>query len=129
MSYLETEIDEALENLGIENRKLNTDELEALITSLRHAFFCAGKRVLDPIELRVKHSEHNPDFWQEVSERILNDDLILVVFDTAYKAWGIQNSELLKCVLSETTGYPFWVTDRRFSFLVYVDDHDCVSWA
>ena len=129
MSYLETEIDEALGNSGIENRKFDTDELEALITSLRQVFFDAGNRFLDPVELRVKYSEHNPGFWQEVSERILHDDLIFVVFDTAYRAWGIEKSEQLKRVLSETTGYPFWVTDRHFSFLVYVDDHDCVSWA
>ncbi|MCF5724155.1 hypothetical protein [Pseudomonas syringae] len=129
MSYLETEIDEALENSGIENKKLDTVELEALITPLRQFFYGAGKGLLDPVELRVKHSEHNPDFWQEVSERILSNDLILVVFDTAYRAWGIETSEQLKRVLSETTGYPFWITDRRFSFLVYVDDHDCVSWA
>ncbi|TFY84097.1 hypothetical protein DYL59_30790 [Pseudomonas kairouanensis] len=129
MSYLEAEIDEALEHSGIENRKFNNDELGALITSLRQVFFGTGSRFLDPAELRVKHSEHNPNFWQEISGRILNDDLILVVFDTAYRAWSLESSEQLKCVLSETTGYPFWVTDRRFSFLVYVDDHDCVNWA
>ncbi|MGY2377611.1 hypothetical protein ACW9IB_24190 [Pseudomonas sp. SDO524_S393] len=128
MSYLETEIDETLENLCIENAKFNTDELKTLITNLCNFFF-GGAQYLDPKKLKIKHAEYNPKFWQEVSKRIHTDQLILIVVDTAYRAWSIEKAEDIENVLSETTGYPFWITDKKFSFLIYMDDHDCVSWA
>lgn len=128
MSYLETEIDETLENLQIKNTKFNTDELKTLITSLCKIFF-GGAQYLDPNSLKIKHAEYNPKFWQEVSKRIYNDQLILIVVDTAYRAWAIEKAENIENVLSETTGYPFWITDKKFSFLIYMDDHDCVSFA
>lgn len=128
MSYLEIEIDEALENLRIENRKFNTDELKVLIAFLCKIFF-GGAKFLDPNNIKIKHIEHNPGFWQEVSKRITKDQLIFVVFDTAYRAWAIEKAEHIQCVLSETTGYPFWITDKKFSFLIYMDDHDCVNLA
>ena len=40
MSYLEAEIDESLENLGIQSRKLAPENLDILITSLGNVFFC-----------------------------------------------------------------------------------------
>ncbi len=40
MSYLEAEIDESLENLGIQSRKLAPEDLDILIASLGNVFFC-----------------------------------------------------------------------------------------
>lgn len=129
MSYLETEIDEVLESLCIKNKKLNTDALKALTASLCQKFCRAGCSLLNPTELIAKRTEHNPGFWKEVSQRIHQDRLIFMVFDTAYRAWEIESSRQLERILFETTGYPFWVTDTNFSFLIYMDDHDCVTWA
>ncbi len=39
MSYLEAEIDESLENLGIQSRKLAPKDLDILIASLGNVFF------------------------------------------------------------------------------------------
>lgn len=127
MSYLETEIDEVSENLCIENKKFNADELKTLTVSLCQKFFRTGCSILNPTELIAKHTEHNPGFWNEVSERIHQDHLILMVFDTAYRAWEIESSRQLERILFETTGYPFWVTGTSFSFLIYMDDHDCIT--
>jgi predicted transcriptional regulator len=129
MSHLEKEVDDVLKNLNIQNKKLSDDNLKILISRLCEEFFVMKSRFLDPAGLRVKHSEHNPDFWHEISEHIIQGQLIFVVFDTAYRAWEIESPQLLEHILSETTGYPFWVTDVFFSFLVYMDDHDCVQWA
>ncbi|MGR2708532.1 hypothetical protein K0P33_13985 [Pseudomonas sp. ArH3a] len=129
MSYLETEINESLENLGIQNKKISAPDLDILITSIAKVFFCEGANFLDPIQLRVKRTEYNPNFWQEVSWRIQSDQLIFLVCDTSYRAWEIGPPQQLERILSDTTGYPFWVTDVSFSFLIYMDDHDCVSWA
>ena len=80
-------------------------------------------------ELNEKSTEYNPDFWKEIPYRISERDLILVVFDSTYTAWKIDNSRVLASVLGETTGYPFWITDSEITFLVHMDDHNCVIWA
>ncbi len=118
MSALETEIDEVLENSCIENKKFNADELKALSASLCQKFCRTGCSILNPTELKTKHTEHTPGFWNEVSEPIHQDHLIVMVFGTAYRAWEIESSRQLEGILFETTGYPFWVTDTRFSFLI-----------
>ena len=129
MSYLETEINESIEKLGIQNKKISPKDLDTLMESLGKTFFCEGANCLDPTQLRVKSAEHNPNFWQEVSGRIHSDQLILIVLDTSYRAWEIGPPQQLQRVLADTTGYPFWVTDVSFSFLIHMDDHDCASLA
>lgn len=129
MSYLETEIDVSLENLGIQSRKFPPKNLDTLIASLGNVFFYESTNHLDSTQLRVNRTEYNPNFWQEASEHIQSDQLIFIVFDTSYRAWEIASPEQLERILSDTTGYPFWVTDMSFRFLIYMDDHDCVSWA
>ena len=129
MSYLEDEIDAAFNTLNIGAGKLDSSELNLLINALTRKFFKSQSNVLDPIELNEKSTEHNPDFWKEIPYRISERDLILVVFDSAYTAWKIDNSRVLASVLGETTGYPFWITDSEITFLVHMDDHDCVIWA
>jgi hypothetical protein len=129
MNYLEEEIDEALITLGIESRKLNASQLSSLITSLSESFFRAKQKTLDPNDLNVKTEQHNPNFWKEIQDLIHSDRLILIVFDSAHRAWEIGNAKSLALILSETTGYPFWITDPDLTFLVHMDDHDCISWA
>ncbi|WPN52365.1 hypothetical protein QMK52_26285 [Pseudomonas sp. P9_2] len=124
MSYLEDEIDAAFNTLNIDAGKLDSSELNLLINALTRKFFKSQSNVLDPIELNEKSTEHNPDFWKEIPYRISEKDLVLVVFDSAYTAWKIDNSRVLASVLGETTGYPFWITDSEITFLVHMDDHD-----
>ena len=129
MNYLEDEIDEACNALNLDAGKLDSSELNLLISSLTRKFFKAQSKVLDPIELNEKSTEHNPDFWKEVPHRISGNGLVLLVFDSAYSAWRMENARVLASVLGETTGYPFWITDNELTFLVHMDDHDCVMWA
>ncbi|NVZ92214.1 hypothetical protein HX813_28700 [Pseudomonas yamanorum] len=129
MNYLEEEIDEALITLGIEGIKLNSSQISSLITSLIERFFKTKQKTLDPNYLNVKTEQHNPNFWKEIQDLIHSDRLILIVFDSAHRAWEIGGAKSLALILSETTGYPFWITDRDLTFLVHMDDHDCISWA
>lgn len=129
MNYLEEEINQALITLKIDYRELETAELTALIKTLTKTFFKSESNVLDPVELNEKNVEHNPNFWKEINQRIHKKDLTLLVFDSTYTAWEIKSSENLVSILGETTGFPFWVTDSELTFLVHMDDHDCVIWA
>ncbi len=129
MSYLEKEIDEACDTLKINSSKLDSNELNVLVNSLTRKFFKSQSNVLDPTELNEKCTEHNPKFWKEMSYRISKNGLVLLVFDSKYRAWEIDTAPVLASVLGETTGYPFWITDNELTFLVHMDDHDCVIWA
>jgi hypothetical protein len=126
MNYLEEEIDEVLHELKIEHKKLTTEDIHQLTKALTRKFFRAESTILDPMEFNETNTEHNPNFWQEITDRIKKTDLTLLVFDTRYRAWEINNSQDLASVIGETTGYPFWLTDRNLTFLVHLDDHDCV---
>ncbi|ONH53244.1 hypothetical protein SAMN04490182_1621 [Pseudomonas cedrina] len=129
MSYLEEEIDEALNTLNINHNKIHSEDLKKLIKKITEKFFRSESQILDPVNLIEKATEHNPNFWKEIPERIKKTDLMLLVFDTAYRAWELRDSQELASVIGETTGYPFWVTDQNLTFLVHLDDHDCVLWA
>ncbi|WP_259740716.1 hypothetical protein [Pseudomonas poae] len=126
---MEEEIDEALRSLKISSRKLQANETTALINDLTKKFFKSESSRLDPVELNEKNSEHNPDFWKEIQYRINKKDLTFLVFDSTYRGWKIDNALDISSILGETTGYPFWVTDSKLTFLVHMDDHDCVIWA
>lgn len=129
MNYLEEEIDHALNNLDISSEKLAPIKTASLIHALTKKFFKSESDVLDPVELNEKSTEHNPDFWQEIQNRISQESLVLVVFDSAYRAWKIHDAQDIAAVLGETTGYPFWITDDDLTFVMHMDDHDCVIWA
>lgn len=129
MSYLEEEIDETLNTLKIQHEKLQAKKIAALIKSITKTFFTSQSDILDPNELIEKHTEYNPNFWKEIPERITKTGLTLLVFDTAYRAWKFRSAQELALIISETTGYPFWITDHELTFLVHLDDHDCVLWA
>lgn len=129
MNYLEEEINQAFITLGIDYRQLGTVEITALIAALTNTFFKSESDVLDPLGFNEKNTEYNPDFWKEVHERIHEKNLTLLVFESTYSAWEIKSPDDLVSILGETTGYPFWVTDSNLTFLVHMDDHDCVSWA
>lgn len=129
MNYLEEEINQAFVTLNIDYRELGSAEITVLIKNLTKIFFKSESNVLDPVELKEKSAEHNPDFWKEIHQRIHTKDLTLLIFDSTYSAWEVKSSENLVSILGETTGFPFWVTDSKRTFLVHMDDHDCVIWA
>ena len=129
MNYLEEEIDEALKTLEVNAIKLESGELTALISALTKKFFTVESNVLDPVNLNERTTEHNPKFWQEIQHQIHKQGLIFLVYDSRYRAWKVDNAQDITSILGETTGYPFWVTDNDLTFLVHMDDHDCVIWA
>jgi hypothetical protein len=129
MSYLEEEIDDTLNTLKISHNKMHPEETKNLIKNITKNFFRSESEILDPMDFIEKSTEHNPNFWQEIPERIKKTDLTLLVFDTAYRAWELKDAQDLALIIGETTGYPFWVTDQHLTFLVHLDDHDCVLWA
>ncbi|AZF32589.1 hypothetical protein C4J89_3116 [Pseudomonas sp. R4-35-07] len=128
MNYLEREIDEACITLAINAKKLGQNELITLVNGLTKHFFRFQSNVLDPVEMNEKGTEHNPNFWKEIQHRIDKKNLILLVLDSEYRGWKIDCAKNITSILGETSGYPFWITNRKLTFLVHMDDHDCVIW-
>lgn len=127
MNYLEAEIDEVLSTLRIEHKKLTTEEINSLIKALTRRFFTTENTTLDPMNFNETNSEYNSNFWKEITRRINKTNLTLIVYDTNYRAWEINTPQNIEYLIGETTGYPFWLTDRNLTFLIHLDDHDCVS--
>ncbi|MCD7041234.1 hypothetical protein LRQ11_00785 [Pseudomonas sp. MAFF 311095] len=127
MNYLESEIDEVLSTLRIEHKKLTTEEINSLIKALTRRFFTTENTTLDPMNFNETNSEYNSNFWKEITRRINKKNLTLIVYDTNYRAWEINTPQNIEYLIGETTGYPFWLTDRNLTFLIHLDDHDCVS--
>ncbi|NYH12683.1 hypothetical protein [Pseudomonas moraviensis] len=126
MNYLEKEIDSALEEQNLANKKLNEIELANLINDLTIAFFSSPAKNLDPYFLKNTEKKHDPEFWKKVDTI---DDLehpTLIVNDGKTHAWELESSTDLKALLFETTGFPFWIIGKNFKTLTYMDDHDCV---
>jgi phage gp16-like protein len=70
MNYLEEELDETINTLKISSKKLNSEEIATLISTLTKKYFKTEKNVLDPVDFNEKCTEHNPDFWKEIPDRI-----------------------------------------------------------
>ncbi|WP_143492459.1 MULTISPECIES: hypothetical protein [unclassified Pseudomonas] len=102
------------------------DELEKIISDVKTRFFYSNTNTLDPLNLKSVTKQHDPDFWKKVDLLYPSEKPTLIVLDNQIHAWTLQSSSDLKILLSETTGFPFWITNTALSFLTYVDDHDCV---
>lgn len=127
INYLEEEIDETLNALNIKNKKLIAKDINYLIKSLTKKFFKFESTMLIPMLFNESSRRHNSTFWQEIAGSISSTHLVLLVFDTDHRAWKLKDSNNLAYLMRETTGYPFWLTDRDLTFLIHLDDHDCVS--
>lgn len=129
MSYLKTEITSALEKNNLKNQQIKDNELEKIISDIKTCFFYSNTKTLDPFNLKSVTKQHDPNFWKKVDLLYPSEKPTLIVLDNQIHAWTLQSSSDLKILLSETTGFPFWITNTALSFLTYVDDHDCVHTA
>jgi len=129
MSYLKKEITSALEKNNLKNQQIKDNELEKIISDIKTCFFYSNTKTLDPFNLKSVTKQHDPNFWKKVDLLYPSEKPTLIVLDNQIHAWTLQSSSDLKILLSETTGFPFWITNTALSFLTYVDDHDCVHTA
>ena len=129
MSYLEKEITSALKTNHLKNQRLKDNEFEKIISDIKTCFFYSNTKALDPFNLKSVTKQHDPNFWKKIDLLYPSEKPTLIVLDNQIHAWTLQSSSDLKILLSETTGFPFWITNTALSFLTYLDDHDCVHTA
>jgi hypothetical protein len=126
MSYIANEIDIAIKTNFLPHKKLSTQAVEKLTLKLIESFLVFGTKTLDPTNLRAPKKTYDPAFWNKIDKIIHIQAPILIVQDTKTHGWEFETSRDLTTLLSETTGYPFWITSKNLNFLTYMDDHDCV---
>ncbi len=129
MNFLEEEITSALETNHLKIRQLKNEELEEIISNIKTCFFGSSTKNLDPCNLQSATKQHDPDYWKKVDFLYRYEKPTLIALDNQVHVWELQSSSDLRILLSETTGFPFWITNAALSFLTYVDDHDCVHTA
>ncbi|OBP07746.1 MULTISPECIES: hypothetical protein [unclassified Pseudomonas] len=125
MNYLEIEIDEEIEKHGFLVSKLREEELRSLISFLNTRFFEGGEG-LDSSKMCVTSKEHDPFFWKKI-KYLGWEGAVLIVFDISWHGWRFSSIEQVELLLSETTGYPFWLANSNGCELIFFDDHDCVG--
>ena len=126
MSYLADEINIVIKTSSLPHKKIRAQALEKLTLQLIDLFLTSGTKTLDPAYLKNPKKTYDPDFWNKIDK--INDmqNPILIVQDTKTHGWEFEIPHDLTILLSETTGYPFWITSKNLNSLTYMDDHNCV---
>ena len=126
MNYIESEVDTTLIENSINHIKKNADQTHSLIRELTDSFFLSPSNILDPTDLANVDKHHDPDYWKKISTIKNCQKPILIILDKNYHSWELTSTDDLQLLISESTGFPFWITTSERNLLIYLDDHDCV---
>lgn len=126
MGYIEEEIEEEKKLNNIKGNRLDESVVSDLVTRINSIFFDGSSKFPDPVGFKCTKKYQDSEFWNKVNEIATSGSPIFGVFDKKVFFWSFETSTEIKRLLSETTGFPFWITDENLSFLIYFDDHDCV---
>lgn len=126
MNYIESEIDSTLKEHCIAHKKSDIKYTESLITALTTKFFIEISSTLDPTKLINAIKFYDTEYWKKISSIENCKKPILITLDSHYSSWQLNSTTDLQFLISESTGFPFWITDTERCTLIYLDDHDCV---
>lgn len=128
MGYLADEIENAALALNIELSKLNAEEIAMLRSKLAYSF---SQEPNDPWKLsyqNLKNSQSlfDPKGWMLIQEYANNNLILFVNPDEEKDMWIVPSGVILTSILSETVGFPFYVTSLEADYILCFDDHDCL---
>jgi hypothetical protein len=126
MNYLEEEIDSTIREHSLPHKKMSNDEIDQLVFALKKIFLNIKAKHLDPTHLNQPKKSYDPDFWKKIDKIQNLQNPILIVQDRKIHVWEFETPHDLTRLLSETTGFPFWITSKSLTFLAYMDDHNCI---
>nr|RNJ64599.1 MAG: hypothetical protein EDM05_35685 [Leptolyngbya sp. IPPAS B-1204]RNJ64666.1 MAG: hypothetical protein EDM05_35300 [Leptolyngbya sp. IPPAS B-1204] len=129
MGYLANEIENAAFTLGIEISKLPMNEVLEIRKKLAAKFSTESSSPwrLSYQNLKNTQSIHNQKGWSLIQNYVgANEVLLFVNPDEEKDIWRIPSGEALTAILSETVGFPFYVTSQDADYLFCFDDHDCL---
>lgn len=127
MNYLQREIEEELLQNSIEVARVLEADLDDFLGYVESSFYKSGGG-MDPNYIREASCSYDADFWKKVAcqkERFV----YLLVLDDEWHAWQFRAPEDLQLLLSETTGFIYWLLDATKKVLVFCGDSDEVVWS
>lgn len=57
-------------------------------------------------------SDYDPAFWEKMI-KLTCDSPILIIGDIQIASWKFESLESFQMLITETTGYPYWITDSE----------------
>ena len=77
--------------------------------------------------LKDTQSIHDPKGWSFIQDYVGDKEVLLFVNpDEEKDMWLIPSGIALTSILSETIGFPFYVTSQEIDYMLCFDDHDCL---
>ncbi|ROT98927.1 hypothetical protein EB809_12810 [Marinobacter sp. R17] len=125
MGFIAKEIEEESKINNISIKKIENTDKSRIIESINKKFG-SNAQFPDPTSFDFSKKAHSPKFWEQTSNLHYSGNPVLGIYDRESYFWSFESGKELERLLSETTGFPFWITDEELSFLIYFDDHDCV---
>jgi len=129
MGFLANEIENAASELGIAISKLDTDEMHKIRKKLAERFSTEPEFPgrLSYQNLKDRQSIHDQEGWSLIEKFVGESKVILFVNPDQEKyMWLIPSGKALTSILSETIGFPFYVTSKEADYMLCFDDHDCL---
>ena len=128
MGYIQTEVQEALEQLKINSEMLNQEQVTKIIYEICSKY-TNGKTSGNIWENTVNDvrvvSEND---WKWISEYIGNSKSIMFFEPTDEKiAYVFSNGQDILRVLEECCGFEFYLTNFKFDYLLTYDHHNVLG--
>ncbi|WP_396019832.1 MULTISPECIES: DUF6756 family protein [Nostocaceae] len=115
--------------LGIVISKLQIEEVIEIRRKLAQKFSKEPESFwrLSYQNLKETQSINDSKAWSYVQDYVGEKEVILFVNpDEEQEMWSIPSGKALTSILSETIGFPFYVTSQDTDYMLCFDDHDCL---
>jgi hypothetical protein len=129
MGYLADEIENAALNLNITVVNIDKKKNNEIRNKLAYSFSQQPDfpEKFSHQNLKNIQSFCDPKGWMLIQDYVKNNKVILFVNpDEEESMWLIPSGNALTLILSETIGFPFYVTSFEADYLLCFDDHDCL---
>jgi hypothetical protein len=129
MGYLANEIENSAADLGIILSKLQMREVLEIRQKLAEKFSIEPESPWKLSYQNLKHTQsiHHSKGWSFIQNYVGEKEIILFVNpDEEKDMWIIPSGSALTSILSETVGFPFYITSLDTDYMLCFDDHDCL---
>lgn len=129
MGYLADEIENAASELGITLLKLPIEEVFEIRKKLAQRFSIEPEFPWRLSYQNLKNTKSICDSkgWSYIQDYVGEEKVILFVNpDQEKDMWIVPSGSALTSILSETVGFPFYVTSPDADYIICFDDHDCL---
>ena len=129
MGYLANEIESAASATSIILLKLSIEDVFGIRKKLAQRFSIEPEFPwrLSYQNLKDTQSICDEKGWSYIQDYVGEEKVVLFVNpDEEKDMWIVRSGSALTSILSETFGFPFYVTSSEADYILCFDDHDCL---